>query len=559
MKKIINSIDVHDLEVLTPNGYVDIHQVHKTKPLTEYTILLKNGMSLICADTHILIDENSNQIFAKDSLNQKIQTKDGLSEVIEVVDNKRESNMYDISIDSDDHTYYTDGILSHNTTLATIIILHEVIFNSDKNFFILANKEATSKEVLERIKLAFMYLPDHIKPGVEIWDKTNIKFDNRSKVYAATTSSDSIRGKTGSIYVDECGFITGNPSFSDFFNSTFPVLSSGKTSKAILTSTPNGLNHWYKMWNDAVHGESEFFPIEMKWDDIPGRDEEWKKKTIGTIGIESWLQEFEGEFMGSSNSLIPSSVLKEIVIKEPIDIKEKVLYYEYPIVGHNYTMTVDTSRGKNLDYSVSMIFDTTTYPFRQVAIFRDNETSPLLYPNILAQLGYQYNEAHILVENNDMGEAVVNSLNYDLEYENIINEKTNKETSVDYSLGVKTTKLTKQIGCANLKAMLEMHKLIVVDKETVFELSNFISKGNSYEADKGFHDDMVMCLVMMSWYAQTENFSEDMKYTVKEEMFANQIKRLEEELAPFGYIGNGIEEETNITIENGERWELENF
>ena len=395
----------------------------------------------------------------------------------------------------------TQSRQSGKTTTTTVFVLHYILFNKDKTVAILANKGDTSQEILSRIQLAFELIPNWLKPNVVEWNKRTVEFENGCRIMARATSSSSIRGQSvACLIIDEAAFVER---WDEFYKSTYPTIASGKESKVILVSTVNKLNHFNAIRVKAERGENEFVPFEVKWDDVPGRDEAWRDQTIANTSLEDFMQEHENVALGSSNTLISSWVLRNIITSEPVEIVDCVRYFDKPITGNKYIITVDTSHGKGLDYSVSTVFDITQYPIKQVAVFRDNKTSSMVYTRIINNLGIQYNNAHILVESNDIGHTVVNSLNYEYEYDNLISEKTSNER---YALGVRTTKSTKRIGCSILSDLISNNKLIIQDENTVFELSNFIAKGSSYEAEKGTNDDIVMTLVMLAWYTTIENF-----------------------------------------------------
>lgn len=438
------------------------------------------------------------------------------------------------------------------TQVMASILLHYVLFNKDKTCAVLANKAATSREILARIQFSLEQLPAFLKPGIETYNKGSFELSNGSSIIASATSSSSIRGLSiNFLYLDEFAHLSNDP--AEFYESTVPVISSGKTSKMVITSTPKGLDFFHSLYKKALDPKSPMCALAYTWRDVPNRvDSGWEEDMRATMTPEQFDQEFEGNFLGSSNTLISSIALKNIVPMYPIKLSENISYYRMPEQGRKYVMTVDTGRGRGLDYSVATVFDVTAYPIEQVAVFRDNEISPMIYPNILAYLGNQYNEAGILVETNDIGEAIVNALNYDLEYENIISEKT---TTRKYQIGVRTTKLTKRLGCATLKSLLESQKLIINDENTRHELANFIAKGSSYEADKGSHDDCVMTLVMLAWYTNTDNYSEDTNTNIKDELFSSRISQMEEAICPAGFVNDGMDEEI-ISYEGGERWSI---
>lgn len=442
---------------------------------------------------------------------------------------------------------------SGKTTNATIIILHDVIFNGYRNFFILSNKEATSIEILDRIKMAFSNLPNFLKPNIIEWNKKSIELENGSKIYAATTTSDSIRGKTGSVYLDEVAFIDN---FDAFWKSTYPVLTTGKTSRAILTSTPNSMNAWYKIWKKAKERKSNFYPLTISWDDLPNRDEAWKQNIIEDIGEEGFMQEYDLVFLGSANTLIPSKTLFELVTLDPVYINDDRNYriYKQPIKSHEYVACVDTARGKGIDYSVISVIDVTDYPFEQVAVFRDNTINSVIFPEYILSVCKQYNNAWVLVETNDNGEEVVNRLNYDYEYDYILSPNVDK---TKYALGMRTTVKTKRIGCNNVRDLIVNHKLIIHDEETIFEFANFIIKGNSYEAEKGFHDDIVMTLVIFSWLATLPEFDDIREFNFKRKVYEKSQKDIYEELIPFGFIDDGLDniDKPEFIKEDGFLWQ----
>jgi hypothetical protein len=440
----------------------------------------------------------------------------------------------------------TQSRQSGKTTTTTVFVLHYILFNKDKTVAILANKGDTSQEILSRIQLAFELIPNWLKPNVTEWNKRTVEFENGCRIMARATSSSSIRGQSVScLIVDEAAFVQG---WNEFYTSTYPTIASGKDTKVILVSTVNKLNHFNSIRVKAERGENEFVPFEVKWSDVPGRDEEWKRQTIANTSLEDFLQEHENEALGSTNTLISSSALREVVTEEPIKIAHGVSYFVLPIPEHKYIITVDTSHGKGLDYSVASVFDVTKYPIEQVGMFRSNNTAPVVYAKIVNNLGIQYNEAYILVESNDVGSAVVGDLNYEYEYENIINERTGTEK---YALGVRTTKLTKRIGCQTLKDLIESNKLIIRDINTIVELANFVSVGNSYQAERGKTDDIVMTLVMLAWCTTTENFDVIGDTQIKG-LYKDKIDAVDDMLTPF--LSSEMDEDSNGFYENGDYW-----
>ena len=444
----------------------------------------------------------------------------------------------------------TQSRQSGKTTTTTVFVLHYLLFSKDKTIAILANKGDTSQEILSRIQLAFELIPTWLKPNVTEWNKRTIEFDNGCRVIARATSSSSIRGQSVSLLIiDEAAFVEN---WEEFYKSTYPTIASGKETKVILVSTINKLNHFHAIRTKAEKGVNEFVPFEVKWSDVPDRDQQWKDQTIANTSVDDFMQEHENIAMGSSNTLIPASILMNIVCPDPVKIVQNVMYYNMPEEEHTYMVTVDTSHGKGLDFSVSSVFDISQYPVKQVAVFRSNETTPAVYPRIILNLAKQYNSAYVLVESNDVGYSVVDDLNYVYEYENLINEDTRDTGRSKYVLGVRTTSRTKRIGCSVLKDLLENQKLIIQDQTTLFELANFVSQGISYRAERGEHDDCVMTLVMMAWYTTKENFVGMGGFNFKD-LYAEQLKEIDDDMLPFVY-NDGINTEESGFFEAGDYW-----
>lgn len=435
------------------------------------------------------------------------------------------------------------------TSLA--FMLHFILFNDQKNVAILANKGATARELLGRIQMAYERLPKFLQQGVVEWNKGSIELENGSRVLAGSTSSSAIRGYSFNlIFLDEFAFIQQNMA-EDFFRSVYPTISSGHSSKVIIVSTPNGMNHFYKMWTDAVEKKSNYFPFEINWWDVPGRDDAWKEMTIKNTSEEQFAQEFECEFIGSSSTLINPNKIAAMPIKDPIYRKDQLDVYIKPKPNHSYFMTVDVAEGRGQDYSTINVIDITKLPFIQVAKYRSNAISPLLLPNVIHKVAMDYNEADIIIESNGPGGEVANILHYDLEYENTINEST-----VSARLGQKMTKRIKAVGCSNLKDLVENDKLITYDLDTISEMSMFVTKGRSWAAQEGGHDDLIMGLVMFAWYASQEQFKELTDMELRLRMYDGQIKNIEDDLTPFGFIDDGMDDEDGLVNDGGELWQV---
>ena len=417
-------------------------------------------------------------------------------------------------------------------------LLWFALFHSVKTIAILANKGATAREMLMRITLMLENLPFFLQPGTKALNKGSIEFSNNSRLIAAATSGSSIRGMSiNLLYLDEFAFVENA---TEFYTSTYPVVSAGKTTKVIITSTANGLGNIYqKIYEGALQGTNEFKPFRVDWWDVPGRDEEWKRMTISNTSELQFDQEFGNNFHGTGNTLINAETLLSLKAKDPLSVSNHVSIYDDPIEGNNYIMFVDVAKGRGMDYSTFNVIDVTSKPFKQVAVFRDNITSPLLYPDIIYKYAMHYNECYVVIESNDQGAVVCNGLYYDLEYENVFVESYTKANSV----GVTMTRKTKRIGCSTIKDILEQGKLEIIDINTIQEMSTFIARGNSYEADHGHHDDLVMNLVMFGYFSTTPFFAESTDIDMKGMLYAEHVKHIEDELIPIGIFGSDCVEE----------------
>ena len=434
------------------------------------------------------------------------------------------------------------------TTMVVAYILWYILFNQDKFVAILANKAPTAREILNRIKIAYEALPLWLQQGVRTWNKGDIELENNCRVMATSTASSAIRGYSISLlYLDEFAFVPTNIA-EEFFTSVYPTISSGTTSKILISSTPNGMNHYYKMWTEAVDGHNGFMHIEANWRQIPGRDQKWADEQRRVLGEQKYLQEMECEFMGSSGTLISGAALKALAFVKPLHKADSgINIYQQPIAEHSYSVVVDTSRGKGLDYSAAIVVDVTSIPYRVVATYKDNNISPLVYPSIIKRLGDYYNAAYALIEINDIGQQVADSLFDDYEYENILSTIEvkgrialtwgygNKSTR-----GIRTTKSVKRLGCSLMKNLIESQKIFIQDFDIIAELSTFISKGTSFEAEEGSHDDLVMCLVLFSWMTNQQFFADMTNTNIKHKLHEEQLRQIEEEMLPMPMLNEDL-------------------
>lgn len=452
------------------------------------------------------------------------------------------------------------------TTMVVAYLLWYVLFNEDKLVAILANKAKTAREILSRLKIAYEELPKWLQQGVRTWNKGDIELENNSRVLADSTASSAIRGFSISLlYLDEFAFVPNNIA-EEFFTSVYPTITSGTSSKILISSTPNGMNHYYKMWNEAVEGKNGFVHIEANWRQVPGRTQEWAENQRKVLGDEKYLQEMECEFQGSIGTLISGMVLKSLTFRNPMQINTVLglSVHKEPVEGRKYVVTVDTSRGKGLDYSAFVVIDVTEIPYKVVCKYKDNEISPVVYPSIVSKIGKYYNDAYVLVEINDNGQQISDSLFDDFEYENLLStvEKDKKITlswasNGKITRGIRTTKSTKRLGCSLMKSLIESHKLLVEDFDIIVELSTFINKGNSYEADVGSYDDLVMCLVLFAWMTNQPFFSDLCNTNIKDKLYRDQMRQIEDDLLPLPVSGaDFIDDGQEQLIEDGAVWDV---
>ena len=438
------------------------------------------------------------------------------------------------------------------TTTMVAVMMHYALFNPDFNIAILANKAATSREILSRLQLAYENLPWFLQQGIVEWNKGNIELENGSKIFASSTSASAVRGMSiNLVYLDEFAFVPATVQ-DEFFSSVYPTISSGKTSRVLITSTPNGMNMFYKLWHDAEKGFNDYATVSVNWWDVPGRDEKWKEQTIRNTSEKQFAVEFECEFLGSADTLIDPHKLKHLVFENPKQFNESLKIFEEPIPDHVYTLCADTSRGVGNDYSAFVVLDVTKLPYKVVATYRNNVIAPVLYPKAIYNAAYAYNQAHVLAEINDVGGQVIDILHHDLEYENILRAQWKGRAGQiagsgfgggDSQMGIRTTPALKRIGCAMLKTIIENDRMIINDFEILSELTSFVAnkRGTSYEAEEGRNDDLVMCLIFFAWLSQQDYFKELTDIDIRKNLYKLNEQALEDELVPFGFIDSGRE------------------
>ncbi len=457
------------------------------------------------------------------------------------------------------------------TTTSAAYILWYTLFQPDKQVAILANKDKTAREILSRYQLMYEYLPIWMQQGIKTWNKGDVELENGSKVFTAATTAAGIRGKSVNLlYIDEAAIIPNNIA-DQFFTAVYPVVSAGQTTKILITSTPLGYNHFWKFWNDAEHGRNGFIPLFIPYWKIPGRDEKWAEDQRKVLGDVKYNQEVLCKFLGSALTLIRSDIIEQMSFDPPIFQKDGLDLYEMPNRGtrdengkiierpHAYVIVADVATGVEQDYSAFSIIDITSVPYKLIGKFRDNKIPPMLYPSVIYKVAKEFNNAYVLLEINT-SDQVPNILYNEYEYENILfvtKDGKGQRVSGGFGggrtqLGVYTDKKIKRVGCFNFKSLIEEKKLLIPDADTISEISTFIESRGSYAADEGYHDDLVMPLVLFGWLTSNPYFKEITDVNLREIMYQQKIKQIEDEMLPIGFVDDGQEEE--MVVEDGDIW-----
>ena len=452
---------------------------------------------------------------------------------------------------------------SGKSTTTISYLLHYALFNPNSNIAILANKSSTARDILGRLQLAYENLPKWLQQGIINWNKGNIELENKSMIVAAATSSSAIRGGSYNIiFLDEFAFVPANIA-EMFFSAVYPTISSGQKTKMIIVSTPYGMNQFYKLWTDAENKRNDYVPIEVHWSEVPGRDEKWKEATIRNTSPEQFQQEFECEFLGSVNTLISPAKIKNMTFQTPIQSNAGLDVYEQPIKGHTYVCCVDVARGVTKDYSAFTMIDVSKMPYKIVAKYRNNDIKPLLFPHTIEQVCLGYNHAHVLVETNDLGQQVAEALQFELEYDNLLmttqRGRSGQVLGAGFSgrgsgFGVKMTKQIKKIGCSNIKTLIEGDKMLINDFNIIEEMSTFIKRGQSWQAEEGNTDDLMMCLVIFGWLSNQPYFKEMTDTNARQQLYEEQQNLIEQDMAPFGFVDDGLDDTRPEIDEYGTVW-----
>jgi hypothetical protein len=504
---------------------------------------------LKCKDDPIYFIENFCKIITLDRGLQPFKLYECQKKKVDIIVNERK-------------VILMEGRQQGKTVTAAACILHYTIFNADKTVAIMANKTASAREVLARYQTMYENLPIWMQQGVKTWNKGDVELENNCRVFTAATTTSGIRGKSVNwLYIDEAAIIPNNVA-DEFFASVYPTISAGETTKILLTSTPLGYNHFWKFWNEAEKGTNGFVSHFIPYTEIPGRDEAWAEQQLKLLGELKFTQEVLCDFLGSSNTLINARTIATLSSKDVLyDNPEgnAVDIYEDPQEGHYYCITVDTARGIGGDYSAFVVFDITEMPYRVVAKYRNNKIAPMLYPNVIAKVGEDYNNAFVLVETNDIGGQVVEILHEEIEYDNIfstVTEKSRQYVSPGFGkstrLGVNTSKQVKRQGCFNFKSLMEEKKLLVFDADIISEISTFVEKGNTYQADEGYNDDCVMCMVLFGWLSTMPFFKELVDVNTREGLYKQEMQSITQNLTPF--VMRKSNEEPEAWVAGGDYW-----
>jgi hypothetical protein len=452
------------------------------------------------------------------------------------------------------------------TTTSVAYLLWLTLFTDSQNIAVLANKGSLARDILSKYQLAYENLPMWLQQGIITWNKGNVELENGSKIIAASTSSSAVRGGSFNVvFLDEFAFVPANIA-NEFFNSVYPVISSGKSTKIIIVSTPNGMNLFYKLWMDAIGKKNGYKTFSIHWSMVPGRDEKWKEETIKNTSLEQFRQEFECEFLGSTNTLISGEKLQQLVYMDAIYEHDKVKIYEQPIKeidngkDHLYAMTVDVSEGKNMDCSAFSVFDISNIPYKQVATYHSSSISPVLFPTVIYNTAKLYNDAYVLVEINNTPQ-IADSLHNDHEYENLwkvfTGNKKPQQLSAGFArgiqLGLKMSPQVKRIGCSNLKMLIEGDKLLINDFDTISELTTFVAEKNSFQAEEGANDDLAMSLVIFSWLTTQTYFKEIVSHDIRKQIQLETMNQVDDEGLPEMMVEDGLQ--MQLELVDGDLWD----
>lgn len=425
------------------------------------------------------------------------------------------------------------------------------LFNNNTTSAILANKLAVAKEIFSRVQFIIENCPKWLQQGISEWNKTSLELENGARVFCSATSPSAVRGfSVDNIFLDEFAHLSPNLA-EEFIASVFPTLSSSPTSKLIIVSTPKGMNHFYSLWDEAERGVNGFATVSAEWHENPNRDEKWLADQLKELKQLKFNQEVLCDFLQSGSTLVsvPKLRAQSILTPEMVLRDGSLRKFVDPIKDHSYVMTVDTARGKELDYSAFVVIDISVKPYQVVCTYKNNSIQTLVYPEVVMRIAQLYNDAFVLIEVNDLGQQVADILFYDLEYENVYmsrgSDSLKEGAGGGASPGFRTTKKTKAIGCNMLKDLIENDQLTVSDEQIISELTVFVRVGNTYKAEEGKHDDLAMCLIFFGYLVSMPVFQNLFDFSLREQFFADQLHEVEEQMLPLGFFDNGLTEYTN--------------
>jgi len=494
---------------MTNNGYLGNSSLKRTEVQHSYTEEQVLELAKCAGDPTYFID-NYCYIVTLDHGLQPFKLYDCQKEKIQVIHNNRK-------------VIIMEGRQQGKTSTSAAYILWYTLFQDSKTVAILANKATTAREIISRYQLMYENLPLWMQQGIKTWNKGDVELENGSIVFTAATTGAGIRGKSVNLlYIDEAAIIP-NTIAEAFFTAVYPVISAGQTTKILITSTPLGYNHFWKFWNDAMNKNNDFVPMFIPYNRIPGRDEAWALEQKRQLGELKYNQEVLCKFLGSSLTLIDAATIEYMSTLPTVYSKDGLDLYEFPVKGE-----------------------------------RDDEEVLVKKPHT-----YVIVDAYVLLEINT-SEQVAYILQSELEYENILYvTKTGKGQKVTggfggsgrTSFGVVTDKRVKRIGCFTFKSLIEEKKLLVPDPDVISELSTFIEYRGSYQADDGYHDDLVMPLVLFSWLTTNPYFKDLNDVNIREVMYQERIKQIEEDVIPFGFMSDG--QELEYEVDSGDAWTKE--
>ena len=607
-KKILDSIKLENFYIDTPEGFSKITEVHKTQPYTIWKIKTKRGLSLECADNHIVFDNLDNEIFVKNlKIGWCIQTKNGLDEVVYIKKLPFKVSMYDISVDNKSHTYYSNDIKSHNTTTISAYFAWYMCFHNDRNLAILANKQATAWEIVNKVTDVFKGLPFFMKPGIVTAGAGGMRLDNGCFLTSqATTKTAQIGFTIHVLYADEFAHIQHNIA-NDFYRSVYPTLASSEVSQCIISSTPNGTeNIFFEIWDKSQKKQNSFMSIRVDWWEVPGHDDAWAEKMKRDFGEERFDQEFGLDFgIGSSNLLLRAQDLKFIkrITRDYIhhtlyntsleeDDYNNLLWHpefdpndQFEKTECRFILSVDTGEGKDEseekdnDYNICNIFrvEPKTLPqlkklkkdeltienmFRiaQVGLYRDNIKDEEVCAKVTRSAVFDIfgtDLSIVLVEMNFSGKFFIEKMSQHPKYDESVILQTFHtkpipgEKEPPKKPGFKVTGENKDYFCKLTRKLVTMRNIILTETETTKEFQAFGKTKKGKYKGLGVHDDIAMSTVNIS-RLYVEDQYKDWLYDFLDEMEDSKLKRFINELLDQYVENDDVDDSTFDILFGGE-------